>query len=56
MSSGKEGSSAIEGADRRADGSGGDKLAISATEEGKVTVVHPDVMECLGEVLAQCGG
>jgi hypothetical protein len=55
MSLGKEGSGAVEGVNRRVDGSGGDKLATSAVEEGKVTVVHPAVMERLGLSLAHCG-
>ena len=30
------------------------ELAVSATEEGKVTGVHPDVMGHLKEVMAEC--
>jgi hypothetical protein len=32
-----------------------DELAIFAVEEGKIAVVHPVIMECLGEILAQRG-
>jgi hypothetical protein len=32
---------------------GGDELTVFTVEEGEIAVVHPSVIECLGEALVQ---
>jgi hypothetical protein len=51
---GREGSGGARGVGRRANGSGGDVLTVSTMEEGKVTMVHSDVVGCVGKVPIEC--